>query len=235
MIESSKALQELFYQYTHLPLGGKFIVCPYWMNKLKKGLLGPLGGKGTPQQIIQVVEEAAKKAGQDLNQMNEKEILAFMKRKRIGVDCSGFVFWMLNALDEERGGDGLLNDIPEVKGSFMPAGRADVKLLTSEKYTVPVELAEVRVGDVVRMGRGSHILIILAITRIAGEIKALQYAHSSDKTLISGVHLGEIKVWDESQGLEKQQWQEVTQQGENYRNYFFPQEGDGLRRLKIWN
>lgn len=234
MEESSKALQELFFQYTHLPLGGKEIACPYWMNKLKSGLLGPFGGKGTPSQIVQAVEKAAAETGQDLKRMSEKEILNFMKRKKIGVDCSGFVFWMLNALDEEKGGDGILNDLPEAKGSFLPAGRANVKLLTSEKYTVPIKLSQVQVGDLVRMARGKHVLIIFKVVRTTGKVVALQYAHSSDKTLLSGVHLGEIKILDENQGLEKQQWQETTLKGENYCQYFFSQEGDGLRRLKIW-
>ena len=58
-METSKALQDLFYQYTHLHIGGKEIVCPYWMNNLEKGIYGPIGGKGTPREIEEATTKEA--------------------------------------------------------------------------------------------------------------------------------------------------------------------------------
>ncbi len=65
-IHSSAALDDVFYRYTHLHLGGKEVCCPYWVNSLKKGIFGPYGGKGTPEQIAEATVFEAKRAGVDL-------------------------------------------------------------------------------------------------------------------------------------------------------------------------
>lgn len=238
IIESSEALQKLFHEYIHLPLGGKEIVCPYWMNDLKEGIYGPFGGKGLPEQIVEATENAAKPKGVDLAKMSEREVLDFMEQERIGVDCSGFVFWMLDSLDKEKGGNGIANDIPGCKGKVLEC-RANVAMLTDENITLPIEkVAEVRVGDMIRLGGGKHVAIVVGVTRDTqdkGELKEIEYAHSSAKTKEFGVHSALIKIIDPQGGLETQEWSEETKDGKNYGDSnFLPLSGDGLKRLKIW-
>lgn len=236
-VETSRALDDLFYKYTHLSLGEKKIVCPYWINNLKLGVFGPYGGKGTPEQIVEATEAEAEKISLDLNKLTKEEILAFMKNKRLGVDCSGFVFWMLDTLDREKGGNGIADDIPGSSGRFLPA-RANVMMLSSDEVSLPVKLKEVKVGDMIRLNNGKHVVIILRILRNVGDlekVKEIEYAHSSGRTKIQGVHLGRIKVNDSLKGLEAQLWEEKAIDGQNYgQTNYLSQAGDNIRRLKIW-
>lgn len=233
MISSSKALKKLFYQYTHLPLGGKEIRCPYWMNELRLGIVGPGGGKGRPEDIVRSTREKAREAGLVLTKMSEKEILALMKRERIGVDCSGFAFWLLDALDRENGGKGLLKALPAT-GRF-PASLANVKLLTSAKYARPVSLADIKVGDMLRLRAGRHIAVIFRLKYDEKKLLfEIDYAHSSVATKTTGVHLGTIVIKVPG-GLEKQEWLEENKKGQNYgQTSFRPERGDGLYRLRLW-
>lgn len=233
MEETSKALQGLFYQYTHLLIGGKEIVCPYWMNNLTLRVFGPYGGKGTSEQVVESTLAAAEKEGFDLTKMTEEEILDFMGKKKIGVDCSGFVFWMLDALDREKGGNGIADDIPNSAGHFL-AMRANVEMLSNNEVSLPVELADVRVGDMIRLNGGKHLAIVLKLVK-DGDLEKIEYAHSSKWTKISGVHVALIKVINPINGCELQEWEEQTRDGENYgQKCFLPQKGDGIRRLKIF-
>jgi len=235
-IETSKSLQDLFYRYTHLPLGGQKIVCPYWINNLKAGVFGPYGGKGTPREIVEATKTEAEKIGLDLSKLSKEEILAFMKSKRIGMDCSGFVFWMLDALDREKGGDGIAKDI--LSSSRLLPSRANVATLTNEGAVSAVELKDVRVGDMIRLDKGKHVAIVMKVVRDMGEmgkVREIEYAHSSARTKILGVHAEKIKIKDQTRGLEKQQWNDIAYEGKNYGEAnCFPLAGDGLKRLKTW-
>jgi hypothetical protein len=232
--DTSEALQNLFFQYTHLPIGGKEIRCPYWRNRLGLGITGPFGGKGRPEQIVEATEMAAKKAAIDLSQMPEEEILAFMKRKKIGVDCSGFVFWMLDALDREKGGKGITKIIPRFPGT-QPERQASAEKLTSETLSLGVEkINEIQVGDMIRLDGGKHIATVLKIEKDLGKLKGVEYAHSSERTKVQGVHSAKIKIVDAGRSLAAQEWEEVLPNGDSYRKMLLPAKGDGARRLKIW-
>lgn len=236
-IECSEALKNLFYKYTHLPIGGKEIICPYWKNDLKNKIYGPLGGKGTPDEIVKVTQEEANKASVDLSTLSKNDTLSFMKEKRIGVDCSGFVFWMLDVLDCEKGGNGIADDIPNSQGRFIKA-RANVRMLTDKEVSIPVEVGDVRVGDMIKLRGGKHLSLIIATIRKSegtGQLKEIGYAHSScpSITQIGGVHSSKILVKDLSLGLKEQEWQELTISGENYgKACYLPELGDGIFRLK---
>jgi len=232
--ETSPALQKLFAKYTHLPLGRKEIRCPYWMNNLKRGIFGPGGGKGRPEEIVKITEREAEKAKLDLEKMTNEEIISFMAKSRIGIDCSGFVFWMMDVLDKEKGGNGITDDIPGCQGKFLC--RANVKMLTDQEVALPIEkVKDIKVGDIIRLHGGKHVTIVIRVIRRLGKIREIEYAHSSRLTETSGVHSGRIIINDPDFSLEKQTWQEKTDNGENYgHKYYLTNLGDGVRRLKIW-
>lgn len=235
--KTSEALDKIFYSYTHLSLGGKTVGAPYWMNKLKTGIFGPYGGKGRPEDLVKTTKEAAKKGGLALENMSAEEILSLMKRKKIGVDCSGFVFWMLDGLDKEKGGNGIADDIPGSSGKFQ-ASRADVKMLTDEKVSLTLnKVKDIVPGDMIRLRGGKHLAVVISITTNEnGKLKEIEYAHSSCLSKEKGVHLQKIKVLDEDKNIGEQDWPEKTSKKGNYKNaYFMPEKGDGVKRLKIWS
>lgn len=235
MTETSEALQNLFQQYSRLPIGGKEIVCPYWMNKLTSGIFGPGGGKGRPEQIVEIVNKEAENACFDLAKASEEEITAFMRTRRIGVDCSGFAFWMLDALCKEKGNKSLVDLIPEASGGFA-GSKANVKLLTSDKFASRIDLSAVQVGDMIRHRGGKHLMVILSIERDdEGSVWKITYAHSSDRTEITGVHLGVIDVVYPQKTLAEQLWQEKNAEGDSYLIDYLQESGDGLYRLLLFN
>ena len=235
--ETSRALQDLFYNYTHLPLGGKEIVCPYWINSLKRLRYGPGGGKGNPQENIMHTNSKAKEKNIDLNKQSEREIVLFMKKNRIGVDCSGFAFWMLNALDLEKGGNGIYDDIPNSRGKIIKI-RASTKMLTDEGISFFVQkINEIKPGDMIRLRGGHHLAVVLEIEKDKDRnTQKIIYAHSSSCffTAVSGVHKESIIIKDSEKSIQEQDWREQTQDKSNYANNLYPQAGDGIKRLKIW-
>ena len=233
-IQTCKSLQDMFYSYTHLKIGKKEIVCPYWMNNSEKGIYGPAGGKGTPEEIVEATLEQALAGNINLESLDKEAIVLFMKAKKIGVDCSGFVFWMLNSLDLEKGGNGIADDIPGSKGVLLKA-RASVLMLTDDNISFPIKLPEVMIGDMLRLRQGRHVDVVHKIAREGKDVKEIWYAHSSSITKVTGVHEARITIADQNKEIGDQVWEEQTADGLSYKaESFFAEEKDGLRRLKIW-
>jgi len=235
MMEKSKGLEKLYYDYTHLSLGGKKIRCPYWSNRQRILLSGPYKGKGTPLQITRATNKAAKDYKVDLNQLTPAEIRKFMEHHRIGVDCSGFVFHMADALDRERGGQGIWKKVEGVRGKGV--NRVNAFCLTNKKNSLTIrKVGQIQVGDFIRFNGGRHIAIV---TRIKREKKGppieVTYAHSGRLSSITGVHLAKFLVEDPEKDLNKQNWFEKTRKGYDFlATSFSEKEGDGIKRLKIW-
>ncbi len=199
---------------------GKKVIIPYWRNKLEKKIFGPCGGKGTPEEIKKAVFEAAKQAKLDLKAMTGEEIYLFMKKKRIGLDCSGFAYQLLNFLDYQKGGDGLENTVVGVNGMGIRKTNADS--LTNEVNSLPVaDYQQVKIGDLIRTVGGKHVLLIVDIGR-----DQITYAHIGQETSRLGPHLAKIIIADPTKGIEAQKWEEKIS--------FDPGVGDGIKRLKIW-
>lgn len=235
MVEKSEALEKLYYEYTHLPLGGKFVRCPYWSNKQRILLSGPYKGKGTPAQIVKATIEAAKKEKIDLGVLSCGEVRRFMEQHRIGVDCSGFVYHMVDALSKERIGKGIFDFIEGIGGKGVT--KVNAFCLTNEKNSIPIKkVKEVKVGDLIRFQDGKHVAIILRIKRDKkNNLQEIIYAHSGRLSAITGVHVGRIKVLNPEKDIGDQKWFEKTRKGYEYvLRYYSKMKGDGLKRLKIF-
>lgn len=235
MEQKSSAIEKLLAQYLYLPIAGRKIRCPYWMNILhpnpkkgKKKVQGVYGGKGTPAQIRYATQKKAKLKGVDLVKLSSSQVKKFMKRNRIGVDCSGFVYHALNVRDKELGGKGIDGLVFGKNKNKIGVRHVNAYHFTSPRNSIEVKsVKEMKVGDMIRFKRGAHIGIIVKISP-----KKIFYAHSSPPR---GPHLGEIRIIDFNKGLGRQVWLEKTARGENYgQKYFHPEKGDEVRRLKVW-
>jgi hypothetical protein len=186
---------------------GKKVRIPYWRNRLGLGgfhrIQGPYGGKGSPAQIRKATLERAKKSSLNLKKLSSSQIRRFMRQKKIGLDCSGFAFQILDFLFP-----GFWKGLKKAPGkSVNPIRRFNAYALTSKENSVAVKkIKDIKVGDLVPLswqGKVDHVLTVVKVTD-----KLITYAHSSQKTKITGPHLGKIKIIDPKKGLNKQVWLE---------------------------
>ncbi len=235
----------LINSYFNLPIAGKKIRCPYYKNvgvSQKRFGKKVFIGKSHPQEIVLIVQSLAEKFDIKLEDLSASEIRDFMKERRIGIDCSGFVCWVLDSWYQEKfNGEHLWKKIrfpasflKKIRYFLRPIENLDVKILLGSPDLKPVfGAAEIKPGDLIHLGQ-HHLLIVYQVDKDAKErTTKIFYCHSSD--FYDGVHKGEIEVVDPDYGLEKQRWVE----GKDGRNWSFEEylrsNKSGIFRLILFN
>ena len=215
-----------------MDIGGVIVHCPYWRNKLKEGkvvLRGYLNGKGSSIDIQNKIIETLQNSHVDTTLISADYIRKLAKRERIGIDCSGFVYRLLDELIHLSYNNCSLKNLDGVFVGGINKTNAD--MLTSTEFSNYIDnISDYRIGDMIRLMKGKHVAVILEV-----KDKEIVYVHSAIKTKIRGVHFGKIDILDKNGLLEQQNWLEETETGEDFgRKYFCPEEKDGVYRLKIF-
>ena len=165
----------LINHYFNLKINGKTVKTPYHINvKHVRAELRSLVGKGSPEEIESELNIFAKLRNFNLQKASKEEIREFMQKEGIGIDCSGLVSHILNAwLKAERKGSLASNitfpKLPLFKKIAIfirPIENINANLLTNKENTIPVELKDVQIGDLIRLKglkRGDHIAIVIGV------------------------------------------------------------------------
>ncbi len=227
-------LQQFLNSFFALPFGEKTVRIPYWRNRfLKFGrrIQGPFGGKGTPAEIRRVTLAKLRQQGLDWQKMPALEIRRFMQQKRIGLDCSGFAFQILDFLHP-----GFWQGLQWAPGfSRNPRRRFNTWALTNEKNSIFVEpLPEnIREGDIIPAQIESEKRIDHVLVVVGQQAQKIAYAHSSSTTKITGPHLGFIEIVKPGQPLWQQRWPEKLKTGQSLLDKVKkPLKQMGIRRLR---
>jgi len=221
----SKNAQNLINDYISLPFKhAKGVRCPYINNaRLKKrGQLRALIGKGTPEEIVEEVEIAAKQYGIELDKLDTKETKEFLIEKNIGIECSGFVIHILREQYLQIRNTDILKEIKipaknffrKIINKLRPAENINVKVLGSDENSEKInDWKNIEPGDMMimldtKLGR-DHIILITDF-----KDNTIKYAHarawSSEGKYGHGVNTGEIKITHPQEGLLKQVWIEKS-------------------------
>jgi hypothetical protein len=222
----------LLENYLTLPFNKTKIACPYWVNDLEKGIRGPYSGKGTPKQLVAASYRRARKLGINLDKLSKSRLKKFLEENMIGIDCSGFVFHLMNMFDKENGGDGITKKyLGYVR---LPGWRASWKVnsstLSSSTFTRKIKLKDINPGDIIRLFAGKHIAFVVRVNK-----NSVTYTHCSNYSRVKGCHLDRIIIKDWSKDLQFQDWKELTRKGNKYRDVtYFPNRGDSIRRPRWW-
>lgn len=216
-----------------MEVNGMIIHCPYWVNKIQEGrvtIRGFSNGKGSASEIRQELIKQIGRLSIDREHLTSEYIRKLAKRNRIGIDCSGFVYRMLDTLIHL----GYAGSAHVSLGSIFSGGinKTNARILTSREFSLDIQkVKDVQVGDMIRLKGGHHVVIVVKKTP-----QTITYAHSSHQTTkIKGVHIAKINITDKEKPIQNQQWLEETNRGENFGEKFFYQEkGDGVYRLKIF-
>lgn len=127
---------------------------PYQDDRRKYGKSDPLELKNN---VIQLVKEKQL----DINQMSCEQILNFMIENKLGIDCSGFSYHIINYLLKKV----KQTNLQEI--GFPKASLANVRCFLSRKLTYKISsYKQLQPGDLVIQIKGSnigeqHMLIVL--------------------------------------------------------------------------
>jgi len=233
-------------QYRHLPLGDKLVQCPYFKNRANvRAGLSVYMGKGTPDEIIEETKILAQKSSFDLKTMSEQDINQFMILNSLGIDCSGFISQILNALDEK-----LVKKIAAIKFSkrpiralisrYRPIENISANQLTSAPHSEMLDLwQDLQPGDMIRTRAGKHVLLIIETKRNeSNDLKEFTYNHSTSYyDQANGIRQGRVSIIYPNEALKDQDWQEKDDSGKNYTHEGLLEDDgtNGVYRLKILN
>ncbi len=209
-MDYSQILKNAYQQFI-LSLGGKKIPTPYRINIPYQDDRRKYG-KSRPAELVKDTTEIAQEQNFDLEKATIVEIRTFMEKNLLGIDCSGFVYHLLDNLLKNIGRDGM------EKIGFPKASKTNVALLTSIEFSVPVaDFSLVKPGDLIKLNSQEEIPHILIVLSAKNGI--ITYAHSSFLTRIKGAHQDQIKN---------------GQFPEDLRVFNFNiKVGDGIYRLKV--
>jgi hypothetical protein len=209
-----------------------YIGTPYWINILKDGVItkeGVLGGKGNWQEILEATKKISKEKNVDISNFSPKDLYNFQKKHRIGIDCSGLVFHILDAFDKYNGQDGILTKVIGTDNKY-GVRRVSVKMLTSPINSIQInDYDQIKTADLIRIDEGRHLLFIIEKNK-----NVISYVHSSDRTQIRGVHYGQIEIIEPQKPLNFQKWSEFTLDNKSYDQLIYPEKGDGIYRLNCF-
>lgn len=249
-MELKKFLEDEIFGYSHIMLGGKEISCPYFINRKNTRDLRAMVGKGTPAEIKMESEIWAKIKGISLDQLDSESIKDFLIERGIGIDCSGFVAHIINAIYKKISGKAVWKELIPKESSFFgklkyflrPVEQLGAHVLTSSNNTDIVQINQARVLDLIRSSskklNGDHIMLVTDVKRDeSGTVSEIEYTHSTPYYgKLNGVKKGVIKIKHTDLPLEKQEWQEIDELGVNHtlEGYLTNSLDNGLRRLKIF-
>lgn len=219
---SPKTLQ-IIHHYESLQFGDKQISTPYFNNRRQKmrGGLRVLVGKGTPEEIVEEATIFSLREHIDLENLSADDLKKYLVDHNLGVDCSGFVYHVLNEEIQYRYGKALKSFIKFKNNSlfrrllikFRTAENINVKIFADEENSVLIALNDVMPGDIItiigsnKVGNPDHILLIKSVDK-----NNLTYIHAfkapSDGKYNHGIKHGEIKIIDFTKSIQEQDWRD---------------------------
>lgn len=196
-----------------------YISIPYFSNTLKQTFPdNTLVGKGTWQEIFKLVPKDIK----------EGKKFTYLKKQKIGIDCSGLVYHLLNFYSQLKFNKPVHNYLIGTDHKY------GVRRLSANLLTAPINSIQIRnyndikTADIIRYNQGKHVLFI-----IEKKENIIYLVHSSKNTIPSGVHYATIEITDYSKPLNLQKWSDTTKSQTNYANLLNPENLDGIYRPRF--
>ncbi len=230
----SSDAQKVIADYLSLPTLG--VAAPYYNNRRHKLAAGlrALAGKGRPEEIVEEAELFSIREKVSLASLAKADKTRFLVDHHLGIDCSGFVYHVLDAESRARGAGAMHSHMSFHHRSFLrrlvarlrPAQNAGAITFAQPTNSHEIDLAEIQPGDFIVMTHTAearsfdHIILITAVDK-ATTHTTLTYTHSiawpSDGMYGHGVRTGTITITDPLIKLADQVWVEHSKAGaENY-------------------
>jgi len=230
----TQSAQKMIERYKHLKIGALTVRTPYFINKGNKvrGGLRVAIGKGSPEDIEDEAKIISMKNKIDLQTLSQEHITDFLINENLGIDCSGFVYHVLNEETKEKYNKQLhtylkyksKNPLRKLLTKLRPAENTSVQVLADDDNTKAIQLKDIEAGDLIfLLGTGeqhelNHILLVTDEKKENGKIQTIHYTHSlkwkQDKKNQHGVRDGKIQIKDINKPITEQTWIEQEKTGE---------------------
>lgn len=230
--QSEKALAVID-QYLHFRVANASCNIPYFNNK-RAGVRASLRatiGKGSPKEIFDEVEISALREKVDLRTLSNDTLKKFLIDHTIGIDCSGFVYHVLNAesrfrklgtLDKHLHFPFCHGIVSKIRCKIRPTENTSVQTIASNANSHVVAQSDIQPGDFITMTKRpdapederarDHIILIHQIEYQNFVPTTIHYSHSmawpTDGTIGHGVRQGVIEIVDPSKNILEQRWTE---------------------------
>ncbi len=231
----SQPALDIIHKYLHLPIGDKFVSCPYYNNRRQKvrGALRVLVGKGSPDDITEEAMIMSMREKIPLGLLSEQQLKEFLVNHGLGIDCSAFAYYVLNAelLARKKKTLGSVLQFPPtlnllriILRTFRKVENTDVSTFTNERNSHTIAIEDVQAGDMITMldtgqdASRNHIVIIHEVETNTKNIPTvIHYTHSlewrTDGKYQHGVRHGKIVLTHPKKSLVDQQWIEQDKEG----------------------
>jgi hypothetical protein len=222
-----------------------YVRCPYFRNPRSgrdRWGLTAYSGKGSPQEIEDELRIIEKLENVDFSGMQESEIRDIMRKRKLGIECSGFIVRVLDAWTKEfykKPVYSLLNfkksGLGWLYSKLRPFTHVDVETLVLPKNAREVEdMQSIVPGDIIRFNTTiDHAIIVTATERDDSSVlRKIHYAHSVLEDSGEGVKSGLIEVSGTNKnGSSLWGWQESPDTGHTINEKGSPR----IYRLHIMN
>ena len=229
-VELPKPCLEVIDNYFNLKAAeGKYVRCPYFRNpksgKERWGLTA-YSGKGSPKEIEEELRIVEKLEYKDFNILGEEEIRDIMKKRKLGIECSGFIARVLDAWTKEQYKKPIYSVIRFHRGfvtwlfsKLRPYTHIDIQTLVNEVNSREISnIGEIMPGDLIRFNTNIDHAVIVTRVEVSdqGKVEKVHYAQSvlEDNDAKEGVKRGIVEfIRPQTNNLLEQKWSEEPETG----------------------
>jgi hypothetical protein len=236
----SLAAQEMISHYKNFRVGSAVCSIPYYNNKVaaRRAALRVEVGKGSPKDIFEEITHRALAEKVDVSLLDSENLKKFLVNSNLGIDCSGFAYYILNEESLSRGKGTLdkhihfihaSNSLTRFIAKFKPQTNIDVLTFADDANSRKSVFKEIEPGDIITMlggpdgGERNHILVINQVEYQNFVPITIHYVHAiawpTDGKYGHGIHDGRIEIIDPNKPIIEQRWIENEKTGEE--NYTF--------------
>ncbi len=242
-------------QYLHFRVGNAECSVPYFNNKTvrARAALRSTIGKGSPQEIFEELKSLLVKGHVDELLVTNDLLKKTLTDNNIGIDCSAFAYYVLNAesVESKKGNldkhihfincHGLIG---KMRCALRPIENCDVATFVHDKNSKKISIKDILPGDIITMIGGpvnsdhDHILVINQVEYQNFIPIKIHYTHSvaypEDGIYGTGIKEGTIEIVHTSTPITEQLWTEGGKRGVENRLFIRAQKSTTeLRRLNF--
>lgn len=241
-------------RYLRFRIGEAVCSVPYFNNKTTRSrmTMRTFVGKGSPDDILDETKSLLIKQHLDPSVLTGEALKKLLTESNIGIDCSAFAYYALDA-ESDHAGMGPLESklefvnctgiLGKMRCSLRPAENCDVATFAADANSQVVSLKDAKPGDIITMtggtdgGERDHILVVHQVDGESDAIVRIHYSHAlaypQDGIYGTGVKQGTIQITSPDKSLTDQLWIEGDTEGDSNPIYIRATKSKTeLRRLK---